>query len=137
MALVVFDPSEFKEAKPEFGELSDSRLIGLFNEACLLLDNSDDSLVSYDPPKDVTRKTIFFLLVCHLATLSQWAASGQSGPVASATEGTVSVSYSSIGGQNDDLWWNQTPCGSTAWMYLKRHALGGIYVPSKKRHPWG
>ena len=138
MAIVEFDPEEFRAAKPQFASMSDQRLAGVFNEACLYVANEEDSLIPYDPPKKMDRKSILFLVVCHLATLEQWAEAGQSGPVASATQGSVSVSYAQAGGPQSMAWWSQTPCGLSAWAYLSRLGLGGFYVPGPKRHhPWG
>jgi hypothetical protein len=137
MAVVVFDPAEFKAAKPQFAELTDAQLEGSFAEACLLLDNSDASPVPYDPPGKMDRKTVYFLIVCHLATLAGWSADGRSGPVASASEGSVSVSYAQLSGRADEGWWNQTPCGAAAWAILSRRVLGGFYVGRRRPHPWG
>jgi hypothetical protein len=137
MTAVAFVPDEFRQAKPQFAEMTDAQLNGFFDEACLLLDNSDNSPVPYDPPTKQNRKTIYFLIVCHLATMAKWSADGQSGPIASATEGSVNVSYAQLGGLPNTTWWNQTPCGATAWTYLSKVFLGGFYFNQPNVHPWG
>ena len=73
MAVVVFDPQEFREAYPRFVDpktgqplLTDAQLRQAFDVACLLLDNTDSSPVPYDPVHGVMiRKTLLYLLVCH------------------------------------------------------------------------
>jgi hypothetical protein len=130
MTAVVFDPEEFREAKPQFAAWSDQRLNFLFEEATLFVDNSDLSIVPYDPPRRVHRKTILFLVVCHLATLDEWAEDGRAGAVASATEGSVSVSYAQKTG--DSSWWSQTPCGDSAWALLRRYAQGGYWIRGRR-----
>ena len=136
--MVEFNPADFRAQRPQFASMTDAELGGLFEVACLHLDNSDASPVPYDPPGSVTRRTILFLIVCHLATLSQWAAEGQAGPIASAAEGSVSVSFGAVQSRpGDESWWNQTPCGSSAWAYLSKLFLGGFYVSAKRPHPWG
>lgn len=87
MAVVVFDPQEFREAYPRFVDpktgqplLTDAQLRQAFDVACLLLDNTNSSPVPYDPAHGVMiRKTLLYLLVCHLATLALWPM-GQAGP---------------------------------------------------------
>ena len=121
MAVVVFDPQEFREAYPRFVDpktgqplLTDAQLRQAFDVACLLLDNTNSSPVPYDPAHGVMiRKTLLHLLVCHLATLALWPM-GQAGPVASATEGTVSISFS-VPTATGKAFYNQTPCGQTFW----------------------
>lgn len=119
MAVVVFDPQEFREAYPRFFDpktgqplLTDAQLRQAFDVACLLLDNTNSSPVPYDPAHGIMiRKTLLYLLVCHLATLALWPM-GQAGPVASATEGTVSISFS-VPQDTGKAFYAQTPCGQT------------------------
>lgn len=143
MAVVVFDPQEFREAYPRFVDpktgqplLTDAQLRQAFDVACLLLDNTDSSPVPYDPVHGVMiRKTLLYLLVCHLATLSLWPM-GQAGPVASATEGTVSISFS-VPQNTGKAFYAQTPCGQTFWQAIQPYAVGGRYYAARYWHPWG
>jgi hypothetical protein len=136
VAVVEFDPAEIRERRPELAGLTDGRLEGLFDEACLMVGNGDDSSVPYDPPKVRDRKTILMLVVCHLATMDGWAAEGRAGPVTAAAEGSVSVSFAAPASGSAE-WWGKTPCGQSAWEYLKRRILGGLIAGGVRPHPWG
>ena len=96
MAVVVFDIDEFRALYPNI-VATDAQLRMFFSIAEGFLDNTDCSIV-----KDVAaRKTMLYLLVAHLASLNQQAESGNAvvGRVASATEGSVSISldYGTMG----------------------------------------
>ncbi|WP_369788316.1 DUF4054 domain-containing protein [Rouxiella sp. WC2420] len=137
MAIVEFDSSEFTGIYPRFaGVLTDPQLNQAFDVACLLLDNTNASVVPYDPDNGVKdRKTILYLLVCHMATMALWG-DGQSGPIASASEGSVSVSFS-VPDATNASWFKQTPCGSMYWQATRKYVVGGRYVAKKYVHPWG
>lgn len=143
MAVVVFDPQAFLAAYPRFadpatgeGLLTDAQLQQAFDVACLLLDNTDASPVPYDPDKGVmARKTLLYLIVCHLATLALWPM-GQSGPATGATQGSVSVSFSPPQNTGNGFW-GQTPCGQAYWQAIRAYAAGGRYYAAKHCHPWG
>lgn len=118
MAVVVFDPVEFRELYPAISA-TDAQLDMFFVMAEGFLDNSDCSIV-----KDVkSRKIMLYLLVAHLATLNQQTEAGNAvvGRVSSASEGTVSISldYGQMG--NNERWYLQTPYGSTYWQMTKRY----------------
>ena len=137
MAVVVFDPQAWLEAYPQFqGQLTDAQLMQAFNVACLMLDNTDASPVPYDPDNGVeTRKILLWLLVCHLATLALRPVN-QSGPLTSASEGSVSTGFQvpqSLNGQ----YFVQTPCGSTFWQAIRKYVVGGRYYDICHFHPWG
>ncbi len=138
MAVVEFDPAAFREAYPRFTEalLSDAQLRQAFERACLLVDNSDGSPVPYDPEHGVViRRTLLWLLVCHVATMALWPA-GQSGPAASATEGSVSVSFS-VPQNAGPGFYSQTPCGQAFWRAIQPYAVGGRYYAVRHWRPWG
>ena len=129
MSVVVFDPQEFLEVYPRFVDpktgqplLTDAQLRQAFDVACLLLDNT-------------IRKTLLHLLVCHLATLALWPV-GQSGPVSSATEGSVSASFS-VPTATGKAFYNQTPCGQAFWQAVQPYVTGGRYYAVRRYHPWG
>lgn len=137
MAVVVFDPAEWLEVYPQFkGLLTDAQLTQAFNIACLMLDNTDSSPVPYDPDKGIeTRKILLWLLVCHLAALALRPVN-QSGPMTSATEGSVSVGFmvpTALNGQ----YFQQTPCGQSYWQAIKKYVVGGKYYDICHYHPWG
>ena len=141
MAVVVFDPEAFLAAYPRFAPggatlLKDSQLRQAFDVACLLLDNTDASPVPYDPERGILiRQTLLWLIVCHLATLALWPM-GQSGPVSSATEGSVSTSFS-LPQNTGRAFWSQTPCGQTFWQAVQPYVVGGRYFGVRHYHPWG
>lgn len=143
MAVVVFSPELFLQRFPRFvnretGEqlLTNEELEQAFDIACLLCDNSDSSVIPYNPDAGVlTRQTLLYLLVCHIATMALWPL-GQGGPVASATEGSVSASFSipqSVGAD----YFNATPCGQAFWQAAQGYLTGGRYFGVRHYHPWG
>lgn len=137
MAIVIFNPVEWLDAHPQFqGKFTDAQLNHFFELACLLLDNTDASPVPYDPARGVnTRKILFRMLVCHLATLAMRPAE-QAGALTSATEGSVSASFQlpqTPGGE----WYQQTACGQAYWQAIRKYLVGGRYYDVRHFHPWG
>lgn len=147
MAVVVWDLQGFRELYPQFDHpggimpCTDGQLSGLWEMACSLVDNSETSRIPYDPDNGVTiRKVLLYAIVCHLAMLAWQGRQGQFGAVANATEGSVTVGFttptlpaSGVTG----VWWGQTPCGLFAFSLLRRYALGGVGYKPPKYHPWG
>lgn len=122
MAVVVFDPADFKVAFPEFATVPDARLTALFNIiGYTIIDNTDASIiVSVDQ-----RSSLMYLLLAHMLTLYGWvSASGTATPgtgtvgrVASATEGSVSTSLEyKAAASAGEAWYNQTPYGAMYWV---------------------
>lgn len=137
--VVEFDVTEFRTLYPKFTEkvASDVQLEFAFQKACVILDNTDKSIVPYNPDKGVyTRKVMLYLLVCHLITIALWSASGQSGPITSASEGSVSTGFN-VPTSNTGEWFKQTPCGYTFWQMIQAYNIGGRYYAIKYSHPWG
>lgn len=139
MAVVEFDAEALKAAFPDLADAPDARLEAYFDLATLYVANTDDSPIPYDPDKGIRiRKTVLLFVTCHVATLAKWEEDGQSGPVASAAEGSVNVSFAApaaTGAASD--WWNLTPCGRLAWEYLRKLTLGTIIAGGSPPHPWG
>lgn len=118
MAAVVFDTDEFRDLYPAI-VASDAQLRMYFRQAESLLDNTKCSIV-----KDLEdRRNLLYMLVAHIAHLNHQAETGNSvvGRVASASEGTVSVSldYGTMG--NNERWYLQTPYGAMYWQMTKRY----------------
>ena len=68
-----------------------------------------------------------------LATLAM---RGTAGALASATEGSVSASFTTLQGKGDDAdWYNLTPCGSVYWQTIKKFRLGGLWFKGRKTNP--
>lgn len=142
MAVVVFDIETWREQYPQFTGadgrplVSDAQLQHAFDLACLLLDNTDDSVVPYDPDRNIyIRATLLGLLVCHLATLALRPIE-QPGPMTSASEGSVSTGFSIPQTPNGE-YYGQTACGQTFWQALRPYLTGGRYYRVRYRHPWG
>ena len=136
--IVVFNATEFRTFYPKFTEelISDEQLDNLFQLACTFIDNTDKSRFPYDPDRNIyTRKQMLYLLVCHLATMELWGA-GQSGPLTSATQGSVSVGFQSMDMWGQP-WFSQTPCGRTLLQMLMPYALGGRTFTKSNFHPYG
>ena len=137
MAVVVFDPQEWLGTHPRFeGLLTDAQLQNAFDVACLLLDNTEASPVPYDPPAGVmTRKTLLYMLVCHLATLALRPLE-QVGVMTNATEGSVSVGFQ-LPTVTNGQWYQQSQCGQAYWQAIQKYLVGGRYYAAKQYHPWG
>lgn len=117
--VVVFDPQEFKTLYPEFAKTEDATLTLYFNAACLLLDNTEKSMV-----KDLAeRKMLLYMLTCHIATLK---ANGNTlvGTITSASEGKVSVSLTPFRNAN---WYMTTQCGAMYWQATAKYRVGIRY----------
>ena len=98
---------------------NDAQLGMYFRHAESLLDNTKCSIV-----KDLEdRRNLLYLLVAHIAQLNHQVETGSSvvGRVASASEGTVSISldYGTMG--NNERWYLQTPYGAMYWQMTKRY----------------
>ena len=122
MNAVIFDVNEFLTLYPQFQNVFTSdQLNQFFNVACLLCDNTKNSKVT-----DLTeRKTLLYMLVCHIATLMQ-RGTGMVGILTSATEGKVSVGLQNV--MNNPNWYNQTQCGSMYWLATAKYRVGMRYV---------
>lgn len=115
MAIVVFDISAFRARYPEFASVSDDLLNAYFAEATVYLNNTDCSPVS-----DVAVRAVYLnMLVAHIAELNPAANGGKStglvGRVASASEGSVSVSLADVPQSQASWWYLQTPYGAAYW----------------------
>ena len=121
--VVVFDANEFLALYPQFQNVFTPEQLGVFfNVACLLCDNTPNSKIT-----DLTeRKTLLYMLVCHIATLQQ-RGTALPGLITSATEGKVSVSLQTYA--KDPNWYNQTQCGSMYWLATAKYRVGMRYVP--------
>lgn len=127
---VQFNYTEWKDAYPELAPaVKETMAKSLFAQAELLLDNTGCSEVI-----DVEqRKILLDLLVSHLGLLRLNAVSvqpgeggstslspGMVGHIASATEGSVSVSTDGLGATSPNAaWYQQTQYGATFWQMIQ------------------
>lgn len=137
MAIVTFDSDEFLSIYPRFsGVLTPAQLQNAFNVACLVLDNTESSVVPYDPTSGINdRKTLLYALTCHIASMALWG-NGQAGPASGATEGSVSVSFA-VPDVTNASWFKMTPCGQLFWQATRKYVVGGRYYTRRYSHPWG
>lgn len=114
-----FDVDAFREIYPQFAEIPDATLTFMWNNALLIsgLENNHDYT-------DAQKENLLFMLVCHLATLAQ---RGTAGALTSATEGSVSVSFSAPPSGTEAEWYMLTPCGAAYWQIMKGHRYGGMW----------
>ncbi len=134
--VVVFVIAEFRALYPSI-KATDEQLVMFFSIAEGFLDNSECSVV-----KDLEqRKYMLYLLVAHMAALNQQTEAGNAvvGRLATATEGTVSISldYGTMG--NNERWYLQTPYGAMYWQLTKRYRsmlyrLGKAPMPVRRSY---
>ena len=122
MNVVVFDAEEFLALYPQFQNVFSPEQLGIFfNAACLLWDNTENSQVNVL----TERKTLLYMLVCHIATLQQ-RGTGMVGLLTSATEGKVSVGLQAY--TSNPNWYSQTQCGSMFWLATAKYRVGMRYI---------
>lgn len=124
MATVTFNYAEFIAAYPMFNQVSEPALTQCFVQSCLILNNTDSSVVA-----NVTdRKTLLYLLVAHIATLQgltnaniaagTYGMAAVLGRTSSASEGSVSISTDYHTGALNGVWFNQTQYGAAYWQMI-------------------
>ncbi|WP_304668717.1 DUF4054 domain-containing protein [Neisseria polysaccharea] len=129
MPAVVFDKARFQTAYPEV-QATDAQFEMWFVQAESLLDNTGRSIVE----KLEEREMLLFLLVRHFAALNERAVQGGLvGRIASASEGSVSVSADMGAAIGNAAWYLQTPYGATFWQLTAkyrrfRYVSGGCYA---------
>lgn len=130
-----FDREVFRQRYPAFTEekLPDGALDALWESVVSLLANSEGLF----PWPESKTPAIVYAALCHLATL-QTADSDAPGRVASASQGSVSVSFDLVQGQGDAAqWWNLTKCGALFWVLTKPYRMGLKLYRGSNYHPWG
>lgn len=129
MSVVVFNEAKFRECCPEV-KATLPQLKMWFKQAGSLVNNTDCSIIT-----DLEeREMLLFLLIEHLNALYERAAqSGIVGRIASASEGSVSVSADMGAGSHFSAWYMQTPHGASYWALTAkyrefRYVPGGWYA---------
>lgn len=140
MAVAVFDYSVWAARYPNLAASVDATLAGTyFTEAELYLDNTDKSVVE----NVATRLILLNMLVAHIAILNGADRQGLVGRIASATEGSVTVS-SELATPGTAAWFTQTQPGTAFWQATSsfrsmRYVPGPrpfLGVPSWGRGAW-
>ncbi len=117
MPAVVFDAVRYRAAYPEV-QATDDQLAIWFAQAESLLNNTDCSMVG----NLKEREMLLWLLVRHFGALHERAAQGGLvGRIASATEGSVSVSADMSGIGANAVWFMQTPFGASYWQLTAKY----------------
>lgn len=141
MAVVTLNISDFRTFYPQFADTvkyPDTLITANFNTACSLINNTDSSIIPYDPPRVLTRLRVLYAAVCHFLTMSDQG-SEQTGVITSASQGSVSVGFSPVNGNSYPAqFWSQTRCGQLVWMLLTPYRTGGrFYTEDPEYHPYG
>lgn len=128
VGVVAFDPSTWFARYPEFaGKVSAETAAAYFAEAELYCDNTATS-----PIIDLTRRMMLLNMVtAHIAFLTLRDA-GITGPIASATEGSVSVSMATGYDPGSQDWFRQSQYGRSFWAATAPYR-SVFYVPSPRR----
>lgn len=138
---VEWNETEWRTLYPQFTAITSEQLAALWKMATSIIDNTEGSHIPYDPDTGIyVRQIILYALMCHLATIATQDQAGQPGTLTNASEGSVSAGFympQFPGGGVTGAWYNQTPCGRTVWVLLRRFSLGGRYYPMKYFHPFG
>lgn len=131
MAIVVLDITKFRDMFPEFSNVTASALQFLFDQATDYLNNTECSLVI-----DATKRERFlYLLMAHLAYVRYGDANGNGGSglvgrLASASEGSVSVSSDAGHVEFRYMWYTQSPYGMDYWQATKVYRMANYYPGS-------
>ena len=129
------DVDAFRECYPALTEerISDEQIENLFGVVSAMLGDGEGNF----PYPEATIQAILFSALCHLVTLSLNDSESPS-RIASASEGSVSVSFENVTWQGEDAsWWSLTRCGSLFWILTKKYRTGCKLYTSSNYHPWG
>ncbi|XKM12666.1 DUF4054 domain-containing protein [Orbaceae bacterium ac157xtp] len=116
MDIVTFDSVEFRLVYPMFDDrnkYSDTLLNHCFMTAETYINNTKCSHIK----NLVVRKIMLYMLTAHILTLRVQAMNGDwyAGIMASATEGSVSISMSTPNITKRNAWYMKTPFGQEYW----------------------
>ena len=114
-----FDKEAFIAIYPQFAEVSDASLQFAWQNALMI-----SGLETNTDYTDAQKQNLLFMLMCHMLTLNQ---RGTAGAMTSATEGSVSVSFSAPQTGTEAEWYQLTPCGAAYWQIMKGHRYGGLW----------
>lgn len=137
--VVVFDYAAWAVRYPVLAQaVAQDQAQACFDQATLYLANTPAG-----PVRDLARRAMLLgLLVAHIATLelpqAQGGQAGLVGRVASATQGSVTVSIAYATLAERAAWFAQTPYGAAFWA-ATRGLRQARYVPDmrRRRPPWG
>lgn len=120
---MAFDVAAFKGVFPEFAGVDGLKVTAASERAELYLSANCNK----------SRLLAWQLLTAHILTLSKKATDGDTaGVLASASEGSVSVSFATQDVSGDRYWYSQTPYGQEYLVLLKRCNIGGRYISGQQ-----
>jgi hypothetical protein len=114
-----FDKDAFLAIYPGFSDVPDAALTFVWQSALLL-----SGLETNPNYNDAEKENLLFHLMCHMLELKQ---RGTAGAMVGATEGSVSVSYTSPPDGMEEWWYTRTACGSYYWEVIKGGKFGGMW----------
>lgn len=128
MAVVTLDIASFRAMYPEFSSVPDEILPFLFDQSTDYLNNTDYSLVN----DVVKRERLLYMLMAHLSYVRYGDNRGRGGSemvgrIASATEGSVSVSSDLGPIEFRYAWYTQSPYGMDFWQATKVYRMANYY----------
>lgn len=132
--VVIFDIAKFQDIYPKIAA-TDAQLEMYFVQATMLMNNTEQSCVQ----NLAEREILLFLLVAHFATLQGRIDGGNDsvGRIASASEGSVSVSLDNGQTTLSEKWYQQTPYGAQYWALTAKYrsflyVVTNIAIPVKR-----
>ncbi|HAT3815142.1 DUF4054 domain-containing protein [Salmonella enterica subsp. enterica serovar Goldcoast] len=131
MAIVVLDIPKFRAMFPEYSNVPDVQLPFLFDQSTDYLNNSEYSLVE----DAIKRERLLYLLMAHLAYMRFGDVNGNGGTgmvgrLASASEGSVSVSSDAGPIEFRYMWYTQSQHGMDFWQATKVYRMANYYPGS-------
>lgn len=129
MAAVAFSYASWVARYPEFTAVAEPTALLYFQEAGIYLDNTDSS-----PVREEIRAPLLYMLTSHIAFLAKAEGEGSApaGRIASATEGTVSVSTASLLPGTAE-WFALSSYGLAYWQATARYRTARYFAPSIPR----
>lgn len=133
-AVATFDFAAWQRRYPEFGAVTEPQAQDFFTEATLYLRNDGTG-----PVRDAAQQLVLLnMLVAHIASLRAASADGSAsggivGRIASATEGSVSVTAAEMPNEGSTAaWFQMTPYG-LAYLAATANLRTARYVPGPRR----
>ena len=118
-----FVKADFIAIYPQFSDVPDASLNFAWQNALMLSGLETDT--SYTAQE---KQNLAYMLMCHMLTLAQ---RGTAGAMTSATEGSVSVSFSAPEAGKENIWYMLTPCGAAYWELTKGRKFGGMWFDGR------
>jgi hypothetical protein len=127
--IVVFDPTAFKAAFPEFSTVADAVLDQNFDMATLVIANTCEGVVL----DAVKREKLLNLATAHITQLRNGAngggPSGVVGQLIAARQGSINIGVAEIKAGMNQVWFTQTPWGMMLFAALAPYRTFR-YVPA-------